>query len=309
MNFTSSKKFGEMAREIAAHFNNSDFIKAASTLSYSIEEYFITSRAALTEIYLSKNHHLKTVKMIVDEYIINEDVVYFCNNRELFDRERDEDIYIEFVKNDVGLVFQLLHNLRLDIVALETIAHPEDYSKEMVTYFMNEIIIERINDSEPNKRMWDYCCDCLNNQTGKKTELAEYKKEDAKRVKNDVLNREEPKQNKEKNDVFDIININLLIEIYKYLISTEVISKDFTPLQFITAVQQASINCIPIEKKKKLISILKPLKDFCIGRNKREWYRKACASINVEPTRVTSNNTNLKEWHEDLKKIVSKYSK
>ncbi len=79
MNFTSSKEFGKMSREIAEHFNNSDYIKAASTLSYSIEKYFTTSRVALTEIYLSKTHHLKTVKMIVDEYIINDDVIKFCN--------------------------------------------------------------------------------------------------------------------------------------------------------------------------------------------------------------------------------------
>lgn len=309
MNFTSSKEFGKMAREIAEHFNNSDYIKAASTLSYSIEKYFTTSRVALTEIYLSKTHHLKTVKMIVDEYIINDDVIKFCNNRELFDPARDEDIYIEFVKNDVGLVFQLLHNLRLDIVALETIAHPEDYSKEMVTFFMNEIIIERINDSEPNIRMWNYCCDRLKNQTGNKNEKGEQKTEDAKILKNDILNRDESKHNKEKNDVFEIINLNLLIEIHKFIIATEVISKDYSFLQFAIAVEQANINSIPIEKEKKLISILKPLKDFCIGRNKREWYRRACASINVEPTRVTSNNTNLKEWYEDLEKIVSKYTK
>ena len=224
MNFTSSKKFGEMAREIAAHFNNSDFIKAASTMPYSTEEYFTKSRSALTEIYLSIKTHFKTVQMIVDDYIINDDIEEFISNQELFDNDRDEDIYMQFVRNDVGQVFTDLHNLRLDLVALKVIAHPEDYSQEMQAFSMNDIIIERINDSEPNIRMWNYCCDRLKNQTGNKNEKGEQKTEDAKILKNDILNRDESKHNKEKNDVFEIINLNLLIEIHKFIIATEVIS-------------------------------------------------------------------------------------
>lgn len=320
MNFTSSKKFGEMAREIAAHFNNCDFIKAASTMPYSTEEYFTKSRSALTEIYLSIKTHFKTVRMIVDDYIINDDIDEFISNQELFDNDRDEDIYMQFVRNDVGQVFTDLHNLRLDLVALKVIAHPEDYSQEMQAFSMNDIIIERINDSEPNIRMWNYCCEQLKNRASSKTKEGENAtegeptkeeptKEEAKNVQNDVLNPDEPTQSKEVNDVFEISNVDLVIEIYKYIISTEVISKDFKLQQFISAIEQASINCIPIEKKKKGISILKPLKDYCIGRNKREWYRRACSSVNVPTSRVTSNNSNLKEWYEDLQKIVSKYSK
>ena len=319
MNFTSSKKFGEMAREIAAHFNNCDFIKAASTMPYSTEEYYTKSRSALTEIYLSIKTHFRTVQMIVDDYIINDDIDVFISNPELFDNERDEDIYMQFVRNDVGQVFTDLHNLRLDLVALKVIAHPEDYSQEMQAFSMNDIIIERINDSEPNIRMWNYCCEQLKNRASSKTKKGENAtegehtkeertKEEAKNVQNDVLNPDEPTHSKEVNDVFEISNVDLVIEIYKYIISTEVISKDFKLQQFISAIEQASINCIPIEKKKG-ISILKPLKDYCIGRKKREWYRRACSSVNVPTSRVTSNNSNLKEWYEDLQKIVSKYSK
>lgn len=320
MNFTSSKKFGEMAREIAAHFKNNDIIKAASTMPYSTEEYFTKSRSALTEIYLNIKTHFKTVQMIVDDYIINDDIDEFISNPELFDNDRDEDIYMQFVRNDVGQVFTDLHNLRLDLVALKVIAHPEDYSQEMQAFSMNDIIIERINDSEPNIRMWNYCCEQLKNRARSKTKEGEnasegeptkeeHIKEEAKNVQNDVLNPDEPTHSKEVNEVFEISNVDLVIEIYKYLISTEVISKDFKLQQFISAIEQASINCIPIEKKKKGISILKPLKDCCIGRNKREWYRRACSSVNVPTSRVTSNNSNLKEWYEDLQKIVSKYSK
>ena len=292
MDYKCTKKYGILIRNIASLLCESDdSYYVARNLPCSVAEYYIDSRLAFTELYSNISQSLDIVKKVIDKFILNENVSRTFNNHPIF----KEDLEFDFICQDLGDEYGLLQNIRIDLIALSALAHPDDYEKEFVQTAINEVICYRIQNTEEHIAAFRASLKIVENKL--KTQQAQYQPTN----KNEITDKNTQLK-------YTIGNNNLLIAIFEYIRESNVIPEDASLQRFMEMAEKADASNFKFLVKWKFINALYNVKE-CIKGNKRTWARDISSSLGIKPKELSKDGTNNGEWYEKLRKLVAKHAK
>lgn len=220
---------------------------------------------------------------------------------------QNDDFEIEFIKRNIDGAYSFLCAIQTILQAMSITAHPSQYKESQLTTALEKVIKPAIEPSIKNVENFNFAFNSLAAKDAmraakEQTEQEELQKTDEPKHNN----QEELKSIKPK---YIIGNLQLLMNVYNYLIETEVLEKeDTSPQDFINAIENANVSSIRPKLQDNFKCTLNQLKE-CIKSEKRKWLREICSSINLTPQQASKNGTNLGKWYEDLQKLVSKKSK
>lgn len=305
MNYNATKQYGSMVKEMASQIAQSNNIYNVSAELYEAynESLYLISRLSLKELYDNYPNNQKVLSFVIDEYVIDDKV------REVFLTKlfQNDDFEIEFIKRDIGGAYNFLCSTQTLLQAIAITAHPSQYKEGQLTTALEKVIRPAIEPSIKNVENFGFAFNSLAAKDAlraaeEQTEQEELQKTDEPKHNN----QEELKSIKPK---YIIGNLQLLMNVYNYLIETEVLDKEYTsPQDFINAIENANVSSISPKLQDNFKCTLNQLKE-CIKSEKRKWLREICSSINLTPQQASKNGTNLGKWYEDLQKLVSKKSK
>ena len=305
MGYDSTKQYGTIVKEMASQIAQSNNIYNVSAELYNAynEVHYLYMRLSLKELYENYPKPQKVLSFVIDEYVIDDKV------REVFLTKlfQNDDFEIEFIKRDIGGAYSFLCAIQAILQAMSITAHPSQYKESQLTTALEKVIKPAIEPSIKNVENFNFAFNSLAAKDAmraakEQTEQEELQKTDEPKHNN----QEELKSIKPK---YIIGNLQLLMNVYNYLIETEVLEKeDTSPQDFINAIEIANVSSISPKLQYNFKCTLNQLKE-CIKSEKRKWLREICSSINLTPQQASKNGTNLGKWYEDLQKLVSKKSK
>ena len=292
MDYKYTKKYGNLIRIIASLLCESDdSYYVARNLPCSVAEYYIASRLAFTELYSNINRSLNIVQKVIDKFIFNETVSKAFNNHPLF----KEDLEFDFICQDLGDEYGLLQNIRIDLIALSALAHPDDYGEEFVQTAINEVICYRIQNTEEHIAAFRASLKIVENK------IKAQQAQNQPTIQNNTTD-------KNTDPEYPIANNNLLIAIFEYIKESDVIPEDASLQRFMEMVEKADASNFKFLVKWKFINALHNVKE-CIKGNKRKWARDISSTLGIKPKELSKDGTNNGEWYEKLRNLVAKHTK
>ena len=305
MGYDSTKQYGTIVKEMASQIAQSNNIYNVSAELYNAynEVHYLYMRLSLKELYENYPKNQKVLSFVIDEYVIDDKV------REVFLTKlfQNDDFEIEFIKRNIDGAYSFLCAIQTILQAMSITAPPSQYKESQLTTALEKVIKPAIEPSIKNVENFNFAFNSLAAKDAmraakEQTEQEELQKTDEPKHNN----QEELKSIKPK---YIIGNLQLLMNVYNYLIETEVLEKeDTSPQDFINAIENANVSSIRPKLQDNFKCTLNQLKE-CIKSEKRKWLREICSSINLTPQQASKNGTNLGKWYEDLQKLVSKKSK
>ncbi len=297
MGYDSTKQYGTIVKEMASQIAQSNNIYNVSAELYNAynEVHYLYMRLSLKELYENYPKNKKVLSFVIDEYVIDDKV------REVFLTKlfQNDDFEIEFIKRNIDGAYSFLCAIQAILQAMSITAHPSKYKESQLTTALEIVIMPAIEPSIKNAENFHFAFNNLAAKEAMRATEEQTQQEESEKT-------DEPEAPKTIEPKYIIGNMQLLMNVYTYLIETEVLDKDDTsPQAFFNAVENANVSAIRPKLQDNFKCTLNQLK-VCIKSNKRKWLREACSSINLTPQEASKNGTNLGKWYEDLQKLVSK---
>ena len=305
MGYDSTKQYGTIVKEMASQIAQSNNIYNVSAELYNAynEVHYLYMRLSLKELYENYPKNQKVLSFVIDEYVIDDKV------REVFLTKlfQNDDFEIEFIKRNIDGAYSFLCAIQTILQAMSITAHPSQYKESQLTTALEKVIKPAIEPSIKNVENFNFAFNSLAAKDAMRAAKEQTEQEESQKT-------DEPKHNNQEElksikPKYIIGNLQLLMNVYNYLIETEVLEKeDTSPQDFINAIENANVSSIRPKLQDNFKCTLNQLKE-CIKSEKRKWLREICSSINLTPQQASKNGTNLGKWYEDLQKLVSKKSK
>ena len=275
MGYDSTKQYGTIVKEMASQIAQSNNIYNVSAELYNAynEVHYLYMRLSLKELYENYPKNQKVLSFVIDEYVIDDKV------REVFLTKlfQNDDFEIEFIKRNIDGAYSFLCAIQTILQAMSITAHPSQYKESQLTTALEKVIKPAIEPSIKNVENFNFAFNSLAAKDAmraakEQTEQEELQKTDEPKHNN----QEELKSIKPK---YIIRNLQLLMNVYNYLIETEVLEKeDTSPQDFINAIENANVSSIRPKLQDNFKCTLNQLKE-CIKSEKRKWLREICSSI------------------------------